>query len=1096
MVLRGFRNIAFFVLALIVGAATLSFAKGDRNEILNQLGGAIDLHKEFPNLFVAREYRRLGPSQIPASEVYRVKSQLTAVIKHLIPHLLIKYEDGKKISLLTLAQERLQAIDPEAHLILAPGIVRTMLGFIYDRLHQEWRNNPDVKTNEVFNKILAQSSFDSSLILGVGSDFDLYVRSDRSYRAIEQVESIFTQTLQNEQKGKPADQWFQRLTTTVGEVHEVQSQLHRAISQGGSTLDMLAFDLTMGEFINPSRAPDTIDSFIRGEYDYLAPEFEESGTDNYLKQALRGLRPMVEIPFLNLKTSDVLLKDLSYPLADVEDYQRAAIQKQLVKIALNARLSAGNNRLFRQPDDPVVQKFLEVSNNMGRPLKIFVPIRPLWQRPKKELPAEYLMTVDQFKKKHTDQNHRLYHGVDDLGAVTSILRNGFYLSSSEQGVAVHGRGLYTSGRISVADGYAKKKNNDYLGYILSLRLAEDISHLRIVDFDKLQNSKFSANEGLSSDEWELMDALVNYYNVDIIINHYPLVQNLEAVRVDANNYELSHILLNYWLHGEIDSRSIRNLVTSLSTTNPESLLALIDRFLVEYSEESMASARRSELNPLLYLKRLNEFLSPSPKKVLSETQRKSKAFIALMEGLLEAHSMERLEALPQWPDLLKVLERWPGESSFAVSLLRAHRQLSDAEIMRSCNENIPLAEKIRINRIRFGVHDSRSAAFFALPENFKKLTNEEKEILKPLLTFEMTIPLLESLNFDEKLALAKKNGYWPEQWKIDSNRELNRFSNSTFFLLGDGFDAFRKLMTTRQYKELLLTFLERANKLANLQLVKRYIAHEDWTANEVSEFFSTKKMDAITLLKVMVVFRPKLSLSSSDLLQGRTLADSDRELFRPEVVEKKNWFSSVFNSVNWGKSARSTVAKKTSEDLNLAQLIALLEQHKWQELSSFIWDHTTREKELPLEKTSFEAISRFDDFLDPNPKKTNRFWGRPAVLDLLQILSLAENSIVNDTIEKRVAISEPLDGRMLSLLKSNNVEQRLIVYRRLYRAFKKGLIPRDPGQFMIDDANYEIRRNYQKIITEMEEQLEKESRASNRPSSKGACSKSLNKRAI
>ncbi|CAO5680067.1 MAG: hypothetical protein HEEMFOPI_01621 [Holosporales bacterium] len=438
--------------------------------------------------------------------------------------------------------DRIQEKAPGAKVYIAGGMVRSILGYIYKKIHNEATNRGGVMTRErvlaVMERIIMGQSRKDPLpfqdekdltpldALGIGSDYDILIDfsniKDGNISQAKHAAETFMNSLESHYGLRDDQSPLKRAVVPVADVKDYHEQIKRASQQGGSSLDWLAYPIIRGEIRQPENHPDIMTKFINGELQYLNAQNGMPAKD---KQTIRGLRALLEIPFLRFdEPSKKIVID---ELKNISSLSTDA-QEQIKKMLRNARLANANNR-FQSPcmgDDDLISV---IQNILQEKIPTYLPD----QRTKLDqdaLPSDMppLMPVGDFIKDYTDHGV-LYHGTKDLMNLLAILRNGFYISKNGQGIAVQGSGVYTTKKKSTAEGYATG------GIVLPLTVRTDLD-LRILNKDdkKIQ------------EEWRAMDneTLAKTYGIDIIIDKHVILQNARVIKKQKNVTDIIRAIQN------------------------------------------------------------------------------------------------------------------------------------------------------------------------------------------------------------------------------------------------------------------------------------------------------------------------------------------------------------------------------------------------------------------------------------------------------------------------------------------------------------------------------------------------------------------------
>ena len=208
----------------------------------------------------------------------------------------------------------IQAIANEygATAYVAGGVVRAILGCIYQELHtaynaspQNWGNiNRFTSKEEFFGQFVSQwrdqhPTLDLMDVLGIGSDaISLWTELPLIRRVKNKIidfmnKAEVTQELRDEKSE------FKSVIFPAADVKTYADQIKRTVSQGGSALDWMAFPLKDVNGVRAIKEPREIFTpFLKGELNYIS-----HGNSSH-KKSIRGLRPLLELPFVNFTSND------------------------------------------------------------------------------------------------------------------------------------------------------------------------------------------------------------------------------------------------------------------------------------------------------------------------------------------------------------------------------------------------------------------------------------------------------------------------------------------------------------------------------------------------------------------------------------------------------------------------------------------------------------------------------------------------------------------------------------------------------------------------------------------------------------------------
>ncbi len=496
---------------------------------------------EFPNLFLPAEWRGKPAHQVPAEVVTESRNQVEKAIASVFRRLTvpIRGADGKirQVRYFPYLQAELSKLDPSARLYASGGVVRSAISYLYASILEGTERIPPEPPEKVLERIIGDTRDLGSLkVRGVGSDFDVLLASrgqkplDELIRIVlDATNSAETAHGQNVEKGAAKRSLF-----TIGDAKDYNKQILRSTNQGGADIDFLAFDAVTGKFVEPPGHNGIVNNLIRGFYRYLAPmgkEFIENGP----KQIVRGGRALLELPFISLEDPTVLLNELE----DLErNLERSSVDKQTIgsmeeqfnKMVRNARFAGANNRFYRSQPNSVEARFLRIAKSLGKKLgrnllPEFVERTPL--NKKAEVPESLRLAMLDYKEFVTryTNNGELYHGTPSIENGLAIIRQGLFLSSSEQGTAVFGRGAYTSPDRAISEGYAGTD-----GIVFRLTVKND-PNLRILDWTKVDPAWIAI---LKAKRVDPIEFVAENYSIDIVVNQHVLIQNSEAIQISRS----------------------------------------------------------------------------------------------------------------------------------------------------------------------------------------------------------------------------------------------------------------------------------------------------------------------------------------------------------------------------------------------------------------------------------------------------------------------------------------------------------------------------------------------------------------------------------
>lgn len=463
----------------------------------------------------------------------------------------------------------------------------------------------------------AEQRLISTFVLGVGSDLDILydielkkylpITAEESKELKERLEQLkydiersatdFINSAERKLGLRDMTGKVKHSLMPIGDVKDRKKQMSRTLAQGGSLVDTMGFLLVGPEEErdkyrlieeNPGDHEREFDSvfynLVHGRYQYLR-ELDGEKLEN--KQIIRGLRSLLELPFIELdEESKVIIESqlirLKGWLENEEDVHGLdKIAEQIEKMVRNAHFAGAHNRVLRE--EGLFALFAEVIQLLGSKNKVAYNQFPEFVQQKSQVTnlderlKKFVIPKDKFIEKHTDGTGTIYHGTS-MAAFLPILRNGFLVSGFGQGRASYGSGLYASPQKSVADSYAKGTGD---GITISMQLADD--NLTVIDYTKLYHidnkelvdelEKECKEEGYR----DINELLSRKYGVDIICSSraggdYLMVQNLDAF-IKPDNIGVIVNAIGSNLQSNIDKDNWLN-ATALGTFAGLRLLAL------------------------------------------------------------------------------------------------------------------------------------------------------------------------------------------------------------------------------------------------------------------------------------------------------------------------------------------------------------------------------------------------------------------------------------------------------------------------------------------------------------------------------------------
>jgi len=499
--------------------------------------------EEFPSFFLPQAYRNVPADKVPAEVVAasRVKMEqaLASVFKRLTIPIVPEGEAGvRQVRYFEYVQDK---VGGDVHIMPSGGVVRSSIGYLYNEIYDGMNRVPTLSPEEVLERIINEKAdLPGFSIRGIGSDFDVLVKGPDA--AVEKAIGIIT-TITNSAEthyGARESSGMKRALFTVGDVKKYEEQIGLSTRQGGATVDFLAYDLKEGRVVEPVDHDYIVSDLIRGEYRYIAPSGGETIKDTD-KQTIRGVRSLVELPFLTVRDSTRLKSELQALITKLKKGDRLTSKsiEQFDRIIRNARLGGAHNRIYRGEQGSIESLLLQVNdlirkNGQHRGIPEFVDSQNIAKRnaiTKTELngvPRELLTPVDRFIDSHTDKGV-LYHGTPDLDFSMAIMRGGLFISGgrNSQGTAVMGRGGYSSWIHSVSLGYAGGQG---LVFHLPVKKSEKLNILNLQTHGH-HPALQAIRKKAEAEGKDFHEVLAREHGIDIIINHHVLLQNLQAVEL-------------------------------------------------------------------------------------------------------------------------------------------------------------------------------------------------------------------------------------------------------------------------------------------------------------------------------------------------------------------------------------------------------------------------------------------------------------------------------------------------------------------------------------------------------------------------------------
>lgn len=528
-------------------------------------------------VFASEEFENHFLEMVKEKDTKEVEYKVSMAIASIIQRLELPYLDEAQMMQTQGLFDHLVKIvkkgDPSAQIYIAGGVVRSLLGYIYKKIYLVKSKNPKITTLEILNQIiLSKKSIPGIAALGVGSDFDILIESSSPLPKTELMD--FINSAENWANLRDVKSKLKYNVVPIADVKDYHSQLKRATSQGGSSLDWLAYSLTDNVMRNADNYPDIFKNFFLGEYDYLPPMDKKEIPEE--KQTIRGLRPLIEIPFLRLsKNGEVQLKlELDKLITNIKNGGTLANDAllQFEKLMRNAHFEGAHNRfhvvargktISTDELESLVYQLSLASKKGDKQLPLvpeFIVNKSLKLRGNKDAcglrEAKILMDHEEFLEKYTNHG-KLYHGTPSFDNILSVIRNGLYVSDSNQGSAAFNRGAYSTPDKNVAQGY---------GTPIEFSLKKNViprvlDWVKVQEFSQIQKILQMAKEQ-KMDEFKF---LAEKCDVDFIVNQHVLVQNSGALEIPKNVKDLILLYANKIQPPELNELSDKDLISTKLT---------------------------------------------------------------------------------------------------------------------------------------------------------------------------------------------------------------------------------------------------------------------------------------------------------------------------------------------------------------------------------------------------------------------------------------------------------------------------------------------------------------------------------------------------
>jgi len=330
--------------------------------------------------------------------------------------------------------------------------------------------------------------------------------------------------------------------------------------------DKIALDMLYLEITDNGNAPrltqptninfDILHDFFEGEYRFI------HGDNTTVPQFIKSLRPLLQLPFLNLKDSDSVRNKInSLHLKRLDP----ASLKEIEQLTINAYPCAANNRAYREPYG-LLNKFADYEH-----IKKFINNCPITANRNfgsnnnliDSIVKKMLVTHTKFLNiccyKDSNGKYILFHGVgpDPQNLIEIMAKGPLYSIDGKQGRATYGSGFYVTQSIQIADLFTQSKSfilntifPEYFGFpndanrlILELN---DSRYSRFAAYTRITKKEFfTLRDEAEKEGYDDVNAfLFNRYNIDAVIPYYVfdqiVVQNMDFFANIKFNRNLSN----------------------------------------------------------------------------------------------------------------------------------------------------------------------------------------------------------------------------------------------------------------------------------------------------------------------------------------------------------------------------------------------------------------------------------------------------------------------------------------------------------------------------------------------------------------------------
>lgn len=207
-------------------------------------------HAEFPNYF-EEAIKRDNPMEQEGQSLL-VQQQVERAIHSILSRLEVPYYENGKLQtkgFFSHLERVVKEKDPDAKVGISGGVVRSALGYLYEKIYSAKQKDPQVKTLDILKNIIAGKNWKGETketvlgtsFLGVASDMDVMIELSPKGKAKEKEIKTDAETFINSAKThlnlQDDSSNLRKALVLDGDVQWKQAQLQESVRQGGSTLD-------------------------------------------------------------------------------------------------------------------------------------------------------------------------------------------------------------------------------------------------------------------------------------------------------------------------------------------------------------------------------------------------------------------------------------------------------------------------------------------------------------------------------------------------------------------------------------------------------------------------------------------------------------------------------------------------------------------------------------------------------------------------------------------------------------------------------------------------------------------------------------------